>query len=203
MAFSRQGYWSGLPFPSPGDLPSPGIEPSSPTLQVDSLPLSYQGIPNCIADQDKKQIWVWCYPWTWLVFCLIVMISPVLCLLDVLYFVHSPRGGNLFEDWETTLASVLNESNHRFHGERPLSSSSRLCEKLSRLLWLCGDDWQWWERLTIFLSHMPIRQKDPKSYSTSDCPRASWTNWINTYHIWKSFYSLYLFPSLSVWLLSP
>ena len=37
MGFSRQEYWSGLPFPSPGDLPDPGIEPRSPTLQVDSL----------------------------------------------------------------------------------------------------------------------------------------------------------------------
>ena len=37
MGFSRQEYWSGLPFPSPGDLPAPGIEPRSPTLQVDSL----------------------------------------------------------------------------------------------------------------------------------------------------------------------
>ena len=38
MGFSRQEYWSGLSFPSPGDLPNPGIEPRSPTLQVDSLP---------------------------------------------------------------------------------------------------------------------------------------------------------------------
>ena len=35
---SRQGCWSGLPFPSPGDLPNPGIEPRSPTLQADALP---------------------------------------------------------------------------------------------------------------------------------------------------------------------
>ena len=34
MEFSRQEYWSGLPFPSPGDLPDPGIEPRSPTLQA-------------------------------------------------------------------------------------------------------------------------------------------------------------------------
>ena len=38
MVFSRQGYWSGLPFPSPGDLPDPGIEPGSPALQADALP---------------------------------------------------------------------------------------------------------------------------------------------------------------------
>ena len=38
MRFSREGYWSGLPFPSPGDLPDPGIEPGSSALQADSLP---------------------------------------------------------------------------------------------------------------------------------------------------------------------
>ena len=38
MGFSREKYWSGLLFPSPGDLPNPGIEPRSPTLQADSLP---------------------------------------------------------------------------------------------------------------------------------------------------------------------
>ena len=38
MGFSRQEYWSGLPFPSPGDLPNPGIEPGSPALQADALP---------------------------------------------------------------------------------------------------------------------------------------------------------------------
>ena len=38
MGFSRQEYRSGLPFPSPGDLPNPGIEPGSPTLQADALP---------------------------------------------------------------------------------------------------------------------------------------------------------------------
>ena len=38
MGFSKQEYWSGLPFPSPGDLPDPGIEPRSPALQEDSLP---------------------------------------------------------------------------------------------------------------------------------------------------------------------
>ena len=37
MAFSRQEYWSGFPFPSPGDLPNPGIEPRSPALQADTL----------------------------------------------------------------------------------------------------------------------------------------------------------------------
>ena len=41
--FSRQEYWSGLPFPSPADLPDLGTELTSPALQVDYLPLSHQG----------------------------------------------------------------------------------------------------------------------------------------------------------------
>ena len=45
MEFSRQEYWSGLPFPSPGDLPDPGIEPRSPALQADSLPSEPPGKP--------------------------------------------------------------------------------------------------------------------------------------------------------------
>ena len=40
MGFLRQDYWSGLPFPSPGDLPDPGTDPASPAWQVNSLPLN-------------------------------------------------------------------------------------------------------------------------------------------------------------------
>ena len=43
MEFPRQEYWSGLPFPSPGDLLDPGIKPWSPALQADSLPFELQG----------------------------------------------------------------------------------------------------------------------------------------------------------------
>ena len=46
MEFSRQEYWSGLPCPPLRDLPNPGIEPGSPSLQADSLQLSYQGGPE-------------------------------------------------------------------------------------------------------------------------------------------------------------
>ena len=45
MGFPRQEYWSGLPFPSPGDLPNPGIKPGSPALQEDSLPSEPPGKP--------------------------------------------------------------------------------------------------------------------------------------------------------------
>ena len=43
VGFPRKEYQSKLPLPSPGDLPNPGIEPASPTMQADSLPLSHQG----------------------------------------------------------------------------------------------------------------------------------------------------------------
>ena len=46
MAFSRQGNWSGLPFPYPGDFPNPEIEPRSPTLQADALPSEPPEEPN-------------------------------------------------------------------------------------------------------------------------------------------------------------
>ena len=49
MGFSRQEYWSGLPFPSPGDLPNPGIKPGSPVLQTDALPSEPPG-------KSKRQI---------------------------------------------------------------------------------------------------------------------------------------------------
>ena len=45
MGFSRRGYWSGLPFRSPGDLLNPGIEPRSPALQADALWTELQGKP--------------------------------------------------------------------------------------------------------------------------------------------------------------
>ena len=45
MEFSRQEYWDGLPYPSPGDLPDPGIEPWYPALQADALPSEPPGKP--------------------------------------------------------------------------------------------------------------------------------------------------------------
>ena len=58
MGFSRQAYWSGLPFPSPGDLPDPRIKPGSPALLADALPSEPPGkqaingknemIPSCV-----------------------------------------------------------------------------------------------------------------------------------------------------------
>ena len=53
MGFSKQEYWSGLPFPSPGDLPDPGIEPGSPALEADALTSEPPG--RQVADQERLE----------------------------------------------------------------------------------------------------------------------------------------------------
>ena len=55
MGFSRQEYWNRVPFPSPGDLPDPGIEPWSSALQADTLPSEPPGKPKTRADRHKYQ----------------------------------------------------------------------------------------------------------------------------------------------------
>ena len=69
MEFSRQEYWSGLPFPSPGDLPDPGIEPGSPRLQADTLPSEPPQKPTssraslkslcCTVICNFNKVWIW------------------------------------------------------------------------------------------------------------------------------------------------
>ena len=54
MGFSRQEYWSGLPFPSPGDLPNAEIKPGSPTLQADALPSEPTEEPNQGKEEKQK-----------------------------------------------------------------------------------------------------------------------------------------------------
>ena len=60
--FPRQEHWSGLPFPSPGDLPDPGIKPKSPALQVDSLPSEPPGKPwgPLLVNQKGLKCFHWC-----------------------------------------------------------------------------------------------------------------------------------------------
>ena len=67
MGFSRQEYWSGLPFPSPGDLPDPGIEPRSPALQADALPSEPPGKPKSVIYNQQIQLsggscWSYMFP---------------------------------------------------------------------------------------------------------------------------------------------
>ena len=69
VGYPRQEYWSGLPFPPPGDLPNSGIEPGSLTLQVDSLPSELPGKPSqgwfCWAEllTDTSVWWRWFWQW--------------------------------------------------------------------------------------------------------------------------------------------
>ena len=56
MGFSRQQYWSGLPFPSPGDLPDPGIEPGSPALQADALTYEPPESPQLVKEYTKQKV---------------------------------------------------------------------------------------------------------------------------------------------------
>ena len=76
MEFSRQEYWSGLPFSSPGDLPNPGIKPGSPALQADTLPSEPPGKP-----QPKVSIGVWVYLWA---FYFVPLIYICLCASNIM-----------------------------------------------------------------------------------------------------------------------
>ena len=64
MGFPRQEYWSGLPFPSPGDLPDPGIKPGSSTLQADALTSEPKGKPSLkkeITVNGIKMLYIYAY----------------------------------------------------------------------------------------------------------------------------------------------
>ena len=85
MGFSRQEYWSGLPFPSPGDLPDPGTEPGSPALEADALTSEppgkpkyrdtfillisthtgyFQAIPECLSGKESSwEMWTQSLGW--------------------------------------------------------------------------------------------------------------------------------------------
>ena len=62
MGFSREEYWSGLPFPSPVDLPDPGIEPESPVLQADALTSEPPGKPHTHLEPNPKHLLRWACP---------------------------------------------------------------------------------------------------------------------------------------------
>ena len=74
MGFSRQEYWSALPFPSPGDIPNPGIEPGSPALEADSLTSESPGTRNIYRSRTQfspfghQNKWIQCLPPTYFFF---------------------------------------------------------------------------------------------------------------------------------------
>ena len=107
MGFSRQEHLSGLPFPSPGDFPSPGIKPVSPALQADSLSLSYQGRPlNSVRWYHSSRsfelgysviIHIYIYSTV-----LLYRVYKMLCLLSIQYhkFYYPPKI-SLCKFWQT------------------------------------------------------------------------------------------------------
>ena len=99
MGFSRQEYWSGLPFPPPGDLPNPGIEPGSPTLQADALPSEPPGKLHYIVNPMIRSHDVLNSPFLNLHIHFITHIHPVEMILELRasssipghYLIHSCR----------------------------------------------------------------------------------------------------------------
>ena len=102
QGFSRQEYWSGLPFPSPGDLPDPEIEPQSPTLQADALPSEPTGNPITVESWGLSleflchdhifclDILFGCFSnqhhlFFWIVFCFFFMFSILYCFNHLKY----------------------------------------------------------------------------------------------------------------------
>ena len=85
LEFSRQEYWSGLPLPSPGDLPNPGIKPGSPALQADALPSDPPG-------KHHTRIWhhYWLFmlhiPSLWLIY---FVTESLYLLVPLIYFTYN------------------------------------------------------------------------------------------------------------------
>ena len=107
--FSREEYWSELPFPSPGDLPNPGIKPSSPALQANSLPLSHLGSPTRGKVETKEQLGKFlrclCYPCIGFSITFLADSALQMTLTGFLLTTHFPCQASLH--WEALLSSCL------------------------------------------------------------------------------------------------
>ena len=104
--FPRQEYWSGLPFPSAGDLPDPGMEPMSPALQADSLPLSHLGgalvIPKPGPCVLCYFIWYWRLGGRWDLWCSIMTLISgkpcrIICLLGPAFILECTKTQHLLQ----------------------------------------------------------------------------------------------------------
>ena len=89
MGFSRQEYWIGLPFPSPGDLPDPGIEPRSPALQANALPSKPPGKSIYI------YIYMYIYTYNFYIFKYILLYSYILNIHYYLLYAKVTRSQGL------------------------------------------------------------------------------------------------------------
>ena len=129
MGFFRQDYWSGLPFPSPGDLPKPGIKPGSPALKAGSL-LSYEG-------SRIFQLWKWeemifwvgpalataTNKWSQGVYCHIQRDS-IVYYLSIIYFClmfFALSGSDEFGPSDIIYILILYGNNHNLYGFRWMS----------------------------------------------------------------------------------
>ena len=143
MTFSGQEYWSGLPFPSPGDLPDPGIELGSPTVQADSLPSKPSGKP-CLC--------------TWVRLCMCIFLTEMLpfpLTTRLVFFLgfNTAWPGEIFllfvkDSWWTHLhkyllthahRTLLKPSGHFFLQLAQVSAQTCLC----CLLWRGSADNGW------------------------------------------------------------
>ena len=104
MEFSRQEYWSGLPFPFPGDLPDPRIEPKSPALQANSLPTELWGKPIRVVSSAYLRLFI---------FLPVILIpayassSPAFCMMYSASMLN--KQGDNIQIWHT-LSPVWNQS---------------------------------------------------------------------------------------------
>ena len=115
MGFSRQEYWSGLPFPSPDDLPNPGIEPGSPALQADTLPSEPPGKPLEEGINTTKLL---------LKVALSIWIVKVPCWY-ISYKQHGDVASPMGEEWSVIFSAFLGS----------VMKPSILCFVSQRLLW--------------------------------------------------------------------
>ena len=112
MGFSRHEYWTGLPFPTPGHLPHPGIEARSPALQADSLPAEPQYIKKC-KQINKKD--------------LDVNLSSVSYYFVLYYFISQTGCGSQWWYWELSCIGLETGRGTRLE-EPPFSQGcSRSC----------------------------------------------------------------------------
>ena len=107
MGFSRQEHWSGLLFPSPGDLPNPAIEPRSPALQADSLPTDPPEKPNAWLHLNNYEFFFHITFWIWCLALVICILSMVVCIMWDNIDVHT--GGqviHLVNGWCKLMVSI-------------------------------------------------------------------------------------------------
>ena len=86
MGFSRQEYWSGLPFLPPGHLPDPGTKPRYPALQADSLPTELQGNPHVYTQVSYKHLMRAGYGWIYIHHFTVFLLSFFFYSVIIYYF---------------------------------------------------------------------------------------------------------------------